>query len=284
MTVSCRRFGLGSSARTVMPSRATHQRAISRPVTADGRVNWLEELGFGDPAAADGILTRMTGGVGPTSRLLKHLEPLLLTAFSHSVDPDLALVRFEWVADGPTRAPVIAATLRDAESAVARLARLLGASGAATAILRQDPRAVERVEPCEPAPDATTRYTEALARGRALLGVQHDSRFEHPATPPTVPSSSTSFAVGLSSVQGVVSVIAGIELSRLSFMARASKRCEWRIVRGSREATTRVTAATQPRWAAVSATRRVTPASTSPTGIARSSAPRAARSVRRRRW
>jgi len=147
--------------------------ATARPIAEGTRVEHLAARGFADPAEADAILARLTDGLGPTSRLLRHLVPLLVDALAAAPDPDLALVRLAWISDGPTRGPVVAAALRESPVVLERLCRLLGSCGAASGLLRRDPHAVALLEP--PTGDATPAlntadYAAAFADGPDAIG------------------------------------------------------------------------------------------------------------------
>ena len=159
-------------------ARLFHRRTLEPVATAtrigEGeRVGRLRALGFREPEEADTILGRLTDGLGPTSRLLRHLVPLLVEGLAGAPDPDLALVRLSWICDGPTRGPVIAAALRESPALLERLCRLLGSCGAASGILRRDPAAVVLLEPHDgaaPLELGVDAYEASMREGPEAIG------------------------------------------------------------------------------------------------------------------
>lgn len=99
----------------------------------------LELLGFSDAAKVARICDKLTAGISRTARSLSQMMPLLLSSLAETPAPDLGLIRFDWVTDGPHRANTIIPVLRDSPTSVERLSRLLGSSRVVADDLRRTP-------------------------------------------------------------------------------------------------------------------------------------------------
>jgi len=99
----------------------------------------LELLGFRHAEQAARICEKLTAGISRTARSLAQMMPLLLSSLSETPDPDLGMIRFDWVTDGPHRANTIIPALRDSPTSVQRLSQLLGSSRVVADDLRRAP-------------------------------------------------------------------------------------------------------------------------------------------------
>lgn len=99
----------------------------------------LELLGFSNIDQAARICQKLTAGISRTARSLSQMLPLLLSCLAATPDPDLGIIRFDWVTDGPHRLNTIIPTLRDSPTCVQRLCQLLGSSRVVADDLRRVP-------------------------------------------------------------------------------------------------------------------------------------------------
>ena len=99
----------------------------------------LEMLGFKDAQQAVRIYEKLTAGISRTARSLAQMMPLMLSALALAPDPDLGLIRFDWITDGPHRANTVIPPLRDSPTCVQRLCQLLGSSKVVAGDLRRAP-------------------------------------------------------------------------------------------------------------------------------------------------
>ena len=99
----------------------------------------LETLGFKDPEQAARIVEKQMTGTSAAARTLSQVLPSFLSALAETPDPDIGLIRFDWITDGPHRVNAIVPSLRDSPEAVKRLSMLLGSSKVAAGDLRREP-------------------------------------------------------------------------------------------------------------------------------------------------
>ena len=99
----------------------------------------LETLGFKDPAQGARIVETQMTGTSAAARTLSQVLPGFLSALAETPDPDIGLIRFDWITDGPHRVNEIVPSLRDSPEAVKRLSILLGSSKVAAGDLRREP-------------------------------------------------------------------------------------------------------------------------------------------------
>lgn len=99
----------------------------------------LETLGFKDPEQAARIVEKQMTGTSAAARTLSQVLPSFLSALAETPDPDIGLIRFDWITDGPHRVNAIVPSLRDSPEAVNRLSMLLGSSKVAAGDLRREP-------------------------------------------------------------------------------------------------------------------------------------------------
>ena len=99
----------------------------------------LETLGFKDSEQAARIVEKQMTGTSAAARTLSQVLPSFLSALAETPDPDIGLIRFDWITDGPHRVNAIVPSLRDSPEAVKRLSMLLGSSKVAAGDLRREP-------------------------------------------------------------------------------------------------------------------------------------------------
>lgn len=99
----------------------------------------LETLGFKDPEQAARIVEKRLTGTSAAARTLSQALPMFLSALAETPDPDIGLIRFDWITDGPHRVNAIVPSLRDSPETVARLSMLLGSSKVVAGDLRREP-------------------------------------------------------------------------------------------------------------------------------------------------
>lgn len=99
----------------------------------------LQTLGFSDPEQGARIVEKQMTGTSAAARTLSEVLPSFLSALSETPDPDIGLIRFDWITDGPHRVNEIVPSLRDSPEAVKRLSILLGSSKVAAGDLRREP-------------------------------------------------------------------------------------------------------------------------------------------------
>jgi len=98
------------------------------PLSADAAEERLAAFGFVDAAHTRAALRELTSGLSRTSRVFQGLLPVILDWLSTTPDPDLGLLQLRRLAEGPTRASVLAGAFRDSTGAAERACRLLGSS------------------------------------------------------------------------------------------------------------------------------------------------------------
>lgn len=99
----------------------------------------LKTLGFKDPEQGARIVETQMTGTSAAARTLSQVLPGFLSALAETPDPDIGLIRFDWITDGPHRVNAIVPSLRDSPEAVKRLSILLGSSKVAAGDLRREP-------------------------------------------------------------------------------------------------------------------------------------------------
>lgn len=99
----------------------------------------LEMLGFQDPKQGARIVENQMTGTSAAARTLSQVLPSFLSALAETPDPDIGLIRFDWIIDGPHRVNAIVPSLRDSPETVKRLSTLLGSSKVAAGDLRREP-------------------------------------------------------------------------------------------------------------------------------------------------
>jgi glutamate-ammonia-ligase adenylyltransferase len=102
----------------------------------------LAALGYEDPKAALRHLEALTTGVSRTSNIQRTLLPAMLEWFADAPDPDAGLFGFRRISESLRDSPWYLKTLRDEGQVAERLARLLGSSRYATALLEREPQGV----------------------------------------------------------------------------------------------------------------------------------------------
>jgi [glutamine synthetase] adenylyltransferase / [glutamine synthetase]-adenylyl-L-tyrosine phosphorylase len=102
----------------------------------------LAALGYEDPKAALRHLEALTTGVSRTSNIQRTLLPAMLEWFADAPDPDAGLFGFRRISESLRQSPWYLKTLRDEGQVAERLARLLGSSRYATALLEREPQGV----------------------------------------------------------------------------------------------------------------------------------------------
>jgi glutamate-ammonia-ligase adenylyltransferase len=102
----------------------------------------LAALGYEDPKAALRHLEALTTGVSRTSNIQRTLLPAMLEWFADAPDPDAGLFGFRRISESLRASPWYLKTLRDEGQVAERLARLLGSSRYATALLEREPQGV----------------------------------------------------------------------------------------------------------------------------------------------
>jgi glutamate-ammonia-ligase adenylyltransferase len=98
------------------------------PLSADAAEERLAAFGFVDAEHTRAALRELTSGLSRTSRVFQGLLPVILDWLSTTPDPDLGLLQLRRLAEGPTRASVLAGAFRDSTGAAERACRLLGSS------------------------------------------------------------------------------------------------------------------------------------------------------------
>jgi glutamate-ammonia-ligase adenylyltransferase len=99
----------------------------------------LSALGFSDPKAALRHLEALTSGVTRTAGIQRALMPAMLGWFADSPDPDAGLFGFRRLSESLGSTPWYLGTLRDEGHVAERLARVLGTSRYATALIEREP-------------------------------------------------------------------------------------------------------------------------------------------------
>ena len=102
----------------------------------------LAALGFVDPAAALRHLQAMTSGVSRTAAIQRALLPVMLGWFSDAPDPDAGLFGFRRISESLGGSHWYLRALRDEGAVAENLARVLGSSRYATALLEKQPEGV----------------------------------------------------------------------------------------------------------------------------------------------
>jgi [glutamine synthetase] adenylyltransferase / [glutamine synthetase]-adenylyl-L-tyrosine phosphorylase len=126
----------------------------------------LSALGYADPQAALRHLEALISGVTRTARIQRALLPAMLDWFADAPDPDAGLFGFRRISESLGDTPWYLKTLRDEGQVAERLARLLGTSRYATALLEREPQGVRMLgEDLVPQP-AEALTDEMLASGR----------------------------------------------------------------------------------------------------------------------
>jgi glutamate-ammonia-ligase adenylyltransferase len=98
------------------------------PLSGEAAEERLAAFGFVDAAHTRAALRELTSGLSRTSRVFQGLLPVILDWLSTTPDPDLGLLQLRRLAEGPTRASVLAGAFRDSTGAAERACRLLGSS------------------------------------------------------------------------------------------------------------------------------------------------------------
>lgn len=128
-----------AQAATHVPVHAQTPSSPAAPGLTQDLTRQLELLGFSNIDQATRICEKLTAGISRTARSLSQMLPLLLSCLAATPDPDLGIIRFDWVTDGPHRLNTIIPTLRDSPTCVQRLCQLLGSSRVVADDLRRVP-------------------------------------------------------------------------------------------------------------------------------------------------
>ena len=105
----------------------------------------LTAFGFTDVERTRAAIRELAIGLTRRSKLMQQILPLLLEWLSATPDPDLGLLQFRRLAEGPARSASLATTLRDAPGAAERACALLGSSRVVGDALRRHPEFVEEL-------------------------------------------------------------------------------------------------------------------------------------------
>ena len=111
-------------------------------LSPDAAVSRLAALGFSDPKGALRNLEALTSGLTRTASIQKALMPAMLGWFADSPDPDAGLFGFRRLSESLGSTPWYLGTLRDEGHVAERLARVLGTSRFATALIEREPLGV----------------------------------------------------------------------------------------------------------------------------------------------
>jgi glutamate-ammonia-ligase adenylyltransferase len=98
------------------------------PLSTEAAEERLTAFGFVDAEHTRAALRELTSGFSRTSRVFQGLLPVILDWLSTTPNPDLGLLQLRRLAEGPTRASVLAGAFRDSTGAAQRACRLLGSS------------------------------------------------------------------------------------------------------------------------------------------------------------
>jgi glutamate-ammonia-ligase adenylyltransferase len=122
-----------------MSGTMTGDEAGLTPEAAESR---LAALGFADPRAGLRHLEALTSGLSRTASIQKALMPAMLGWFADSPDPDAGLFGFRRISESLGSTPWYLGTLRDEGHVAERLAKVLGTSRFATALIEREPLGV----------------------------------------------------------------------------------------------------------------------------------------------
>ena len=111
-------------------------------LSPEAAVSRLAALGFSDPKGALRNLEALTSGLTRTASIQKALMPAMLGWFADSPDPDAGLFGFRRLSESLGSTPWYLGTLRDEGHVAERLARVLGTSRFATALIEREPLGV----------------------------------------------------------------------------------------------------------------------------------------------
>ncbi len=111
-------------------------------LSPDAAVSRLAALGFSDPKGALRNLEALTSGLTRTASIQRALMPAMLGWFADSPDPDAGLFGFRRLSESLGSTPWYLGTLRDEGHVAERLARVLGTSRFATALIEREPLGV----------------------------------------------------------------------------------------------------------------------------------------------
>ena len=129
-------------------------------------VEQLELLGFKDPEQAARIVEKRLTGTSAAARTLSQVLPIFISALAETPDPDIGLIRFDWITDGPHHVNTIVPCLRDSPETVYRLSMLLGSSKVVAGDLRRDPDFVQELSSedlAKPAAQLHSNLADAIA-------------------------------------------------------------------------------------------------------------------------
>ncbi len=111
-------------------------------LSPEAAVSRLAALGFSDPKGALRNLEALTSGLTRTASIQRALMPAMLGWFADSPDPDAGLFGFRRLSESLGSTPWYLGTLRDEGHVAERLARVLGTSRFATALIEREPLGV----------------------------------------------------------------------------------------------------------------------------------------------
>ena len=106
----------------------------------------LGAFGFRDPARTEQAVRELSQGLTRSSRLMRHLLPLVLDWLSAGPDPDLGLLGLRRLATGEQRTMRLVGSFRDSAETARQLCMLLSTAPVATEILEENPDLVERLD------------------------------------------------------------------------------------------------------------------------------------------
>lgn len=144
----------------------------------------LGSIGFGDPAGAIRHLSALTRGASRSTKILRHLLPVLLQWFGEGTDPDFGVLAFRRITEANRDASWYLRLLRDGTLAAQRLAHVLTNSRFAADLLESHPEAVAWLENDEllalPAPGTIlTEMTSIALRQPSVAAVAARVRRVH---------------------------------------------------------------------------------------------------------
>jgi glutamate-ammonia-ligase adenylyltransferase len=135
--------------------RSIHERLFFAPIletlagtghlTPEAAEARLAAFGFVDADHTRTALRDLTQGLTRSSRVMQQLLPVILDCLSATTDPDLGLLQLRKLAEGPTRASVLAATFSEMPGAAERACRVLGSSRLVGDLLLRRPEVVEQL-------------------------------------------------------------------------------------------------------------------------------------------
>lgn len=136
----------------------------------------LAALGFEDPVGALRHLEALTAGVSRRATIQRTLLPVLLAWFAESPDPDAGLFGFRRLSESLGRTEWFLKTLRDEGLVAERLARLLGTSRYASALLEREPQGVRMLAETLRPPAAEPLVEEMVASAGRQRDVERKVR------------------------------------------------------------------------------------------------------------